>query len=315
MKPRHIAQIILLSAVWGISFLMIRIAATTFPPVWVGMLRSGSGAVLLLVLLKLRGNRLPPRKMLPWLLAVALFNNAIPFSFFAWGEQTVPSNTAAVLNATLPIWTMLLGMAVHRTKMGLATILGVLIGFGGVALVVYSRASDPAPGQGNLTLGITVIVLATLGYATATLIAKAKLQGLDPIGLATAQLSLAASMLAPVAALTRHPVHITLPPVLAILVLGFAGSGVAYFLYFNLLAHIPATHVVAVTYLLPIWGIFWGLVAHEQVAPLAYVGVLVVIAGLILMNSSMRRPSQKTGPTTEPRPEPRPVAAREVVKS
>ena len=125
-------------------------------------------------------------------------------------------------------------------------------------------------------------------------------------------------MLAPVAALTRHPVHITLPPVLAILVLGFAGSGVAYFLYFNLLAHIPATHVVAVTYLLPIWGIFWGLVAHEEVAPLAYVGVLVVIVGLILMNSSMRRPSPKTGPATEPTTEPRPAAAPaacEAVKS
>jgi drug/metabolite transporter (DMT)-like permease len=69
-------------------------------------------------------------------------------------------------------------------------------------------------------------------------------------------------------------------------VLGFAGSGIAYFLYYSLLAHIPATHVVAVTYLLPVWGIFWGLVAHEPIAPLAYVGVAIVIAGLILMNKS-----------------------------
>lgn len=288
MKPQHIAQILLLSAVWGISFLMIRIAATVFPPIWVGFLRSGAGAVLLFSLLKLRGNKLPARKYLPWLLAVALFNNAIPFSFFAWGEQTVPSNTAAVLNATLPIWTMLIGMAVHRTRMGIMTILGVLIGFTGVAMVVYSRTSDPVPGQGNLTLGIVVILMATLGYAIATTIAKAKLQGLDPIGLATAQLSLAACMLAPVAAITRHPSHITWPPVLAILVLGFAGSGIAYFLYFNLLAHIPATHVVAVTYLLPVWGLFWGWVAHERIAPLAYAGLVVVITGLVLMNSRLQ---------------------------
>ncbi|WP_263409624.1 DMT family transporter [Terriglobus tenax] len=297
MKPKHIAQIFLLSAAWGISFLMIRIAATVFPPVWVGMLRSGSGAVLLLVLLAIRGNRLPPRKMLPWLLAVALFNNAIPFSFFAWGEQTVPSNTAAVLNATVPIWTMLLGMAVHRTRMGIATVLGVLIGFAGVSLVVYSRASDPAQNQGSLVLGIVVILLATLGYAIATTIAKAKLQGLDPVGLASSQLALAACMLVPVAALTRHPSHFALQPLLAILVLGFIGSGLAFYLYFNLLAHIPATHVVAVTYLLPVWGIFWGLVAHEQIAPMAYAGVLVVIAGLVLMNTSLRKPSPKQEPS------------------
>jgi drug/metabolite transporter (DMT)-like permease len=201
----------------------------------------------------------------------------------------VPSSTAAVLNATTPIWTLLLSLVVHRTRASLYTILGVIVGFAGVAIVVYSRASTTGETtqRGNPVLGIIVIVLAALGYAVATVIAKAKLQGLDPIGLAVTQLTLAALMLVPIAAIGPHPTAFHLAPILAILVLGFAGSGIAYFLYYSLLAHIPATHVVAVTYLLPVWGIFWGLVAHEPIAPLVYVGVAIVIAGLVLMNRSV----------------------------
>jgi drug/metabolite transporter (DMT)-like permease len=288
MKSRYALQLLLLSAVWGISFLMIRVAASAFPPIWVGMLRASSGALLLWIVLLIGRYKLPPRKLFPWLFLVALTNNAIPFSFFAWGEQTVPSSTAAVLNATTPIWTLLLSLAVHRTRASLYTILGVIIGFAGVTTVVYSRAATPgeAAQQGKLALGIIVIALAALGYAVATVIAKAKLQALDPIGLAVTQLTLASLMLMPIAAVGPHPAAFHLAPILAILVLGFAGSGIAYFLYYSLLAHIPATHVVAVTYLLPVWGIFWGFVAHERIASLAYVGVAIVIAGLILMNRS-----------------------------
>jgi drug/metabolite transporter (DMT)-like permease len=183
--------------------------------------------------------------------------------------------------------TSLAGSASH-TRLALH-ILGVIVGFAGVAIVVYSRASTTgeATQRCNPVLGIIVIVLAALGYAVATVIAKAKLQGLDPIGLAVTQLTLAALMLVPIAAIGPHPTAFHLAPILAILVLGFAGSGIAYFLYYSLLAHIAATHVVAVTYLLPVWGIFWGLVAHEPIAPLVYVGVAIVIAGLALMNRSV----------------------------
>jgi len=268
---------------------MIRVAASAFPPIWVGMLRATSGALLLWVVLLLGGYKLPPRRLFFWLFIVALTNNAIPFSFFAWGEKTVPSSTAAVLNATTPIWTLLLSLAVHRTRTSLYTILGVIAGFAGVAIVVFSRTSTAAETtqHGSLVLGVLVIALAALGYAIATVIAKAKLQGLDPIGLAVTQLTLAALMLLPIAAIGPHPTAFHLAPTLAILVLGFAGSGIAYFLYYSLLARIPATHVVAVTYLLPVWGMFWGRIAHEPIAPLAYVGVAIVLAGLILMNRSV----------------------------
>lgn len=291
MKTRYVAQLLLLSAVWGISFLMIRIADVAFPPVWVGWLRSATGAAFLWIVLLMGQKKLPPRRLFFWLFLVALTNNALPFFCFAWGERIVPSSVAAVINGTTPIWTLLLSLAITRTRAQMHTILGVLLGFAGVAIVVTSQQSDNAGATGHQQLlGAVVIAVGALGYAVATVIAKAKLQGLDPIGLATTQLSLSALMLTPVALLGPHPAQIPLSSVLAVLVLGLAGSGIAYLLYYNLLAHVSATQVTAVTYLLPLWGMVWGSVAHESIAPIAYVGAVIVVMGLVLLN---RRPAPK----------------------
>jgi drug/metabolite transporter (DMT)-like permease len=295
MKTKSTLQILLLSAVWGVSFLMIRVAGTAFPPFWVALLRCTLGAALLWTVLRLGGKKLPPRRLLPWLLTVALFNNAMPFTFFAWGERTVPSNIAAVLNATTPIWTLLLSMALHRTRAALLTIGGVLLAFAGVLVVVLSHAGDSAANQvpGGLLRGTIIISLGALGYAVATVIAKAKLQGLDPIGLATTQLTLAGIMILPLALAAAHPSSLRLAPVVAIAVLGFAGSGFAYLLYYRLLGQVSATQVTAVTYLLPLWGLFWGLFAHEPIGLFTCLGVAITIAGLILLNLKPRqRPSQ-----------------------
>jgi drug/metabolite transporter (DMT)-like permease len=131
---------------------------------------------------------------------------------------------------------------------------------------------------------VILVVLASLGYAIATTLAKAKLRSLDSITLATSQLTLASLWLLPVAFLGPHPTVVTGASIGAILLLGIVGSGVAYLIYFNLLAHVSATHVVAVTYLLPIWGLFWGSLAHERIGWTSYAGVAVVVSGLVLLN-------------------------------
>jgi drug/metabolite transporter (DMT)-like permease len=294
MKTKFVLQILLLSALWGVSFLMIRIAGTSFPPLWVALLRCTLGAALLWTVLRLSDKQLPPRRLLPWLLTVALFNNALPFTFFAWGERTVPSNVAAVLNATTPIWTLLLTMAIHRTRAALLTIAGVFLGFGGVLVVVAGHAGDPAAAAGGVLRGTIVISLAALAYAVATVIAKAKLKGLDPIGLATTQLSLAGLMILPLALTGAHPSGLRLAPIVAIAVLGFAGSGLAYLLYYHLLSQVSATHVAAVAYLLPLWGLFWGLFAHESIGLLTCIGVAITIGGLVLLNLQQRPEKERT---------------------
>jgi len=264
---------------------MIRIAGHTFPPLWVALLRCALGASFLWTIMRIGGNKLPPRRLLPWLLLVALLNNAIPFTFFAWGERTVPSNIAAVLNATAPIWTLLLSMAVYRTRATLFTIAGVLLSFAGVLVVITHVGGSAADDtSGNIFAGATVIALASVAYAIAAVVAKIKLRGLDAMGLATAQLSLASLMLLPFALAGERPSSLRIAPIAAIAVLGFAGSGIAYLLYYRLLEHVTATQLAAVTYLLPIWGLFWGLFAHESIGLFVYLGVAITIAGLILLN-------------------------------
>ena len=293
MNLKSALQILLLSAIWGVSFLLIRIAGDAFPPLWIALMRSALGALLLGTVLAITGRKLPPRGRLPWLLLVAFFNNALPFTCFAWGERVVPSNTASVLNATTPIWTLLLSMAVHRARAGWSVVAGVLLGFAGVVLVVIKQsASAPlSVTHAEFLRGCALIALGTVGYAIATVTAKSRLQGVDPFSIAAAQLGLATLMVAPLALATGRPAHLHLENLLAMAVLGFAGSGIAYMLYFHLLTTISATHVVAVTYLLPIWGVFWGTIAHERIGGGTMLGVAIAIAGLVLMNLRRSTPA------------------------
>jgi len=292
MTPKSILQIVLLSAAWGVSFLMMRIAVVDYPPLWIAMLRCALGACLMWVVLLVGGRRLPPRRLLHWLLLVALLNNAVPFSLFAWGERWVPSNTASVLNATVPIWTLLLSMSVDRKMPRWVTGAGVILAFVGVLVVVATHApsSDASAAGNGVFLGTLGIGAAALSYAVASLLAKSKLPGLDPIGLATTQLTLSALLLLPLTLSGAWPVaFLALSPLGAVAVLGFIGSGIAYLLYYKLLAEVSATQVVAVTYLLPVWGIFWGLVAGEDIGVATYAGVAITLAGLILLNLPERR--------------------------
>ena len=290
MQKKSVALILLLSGIWGISFLLIRIAGQSFPPFWIALMRSGLGALLLWPVLFGMGKEVPSRKNLRWLLLVGLFNNAIPFTCFAWGERFVPSNTAGVLNATTPIFTLLLGMAAQRKRVAANVILGVLLGFAGVLLVVLSESHAPEShvSRAAFFVGAGLVTAGAFGYAVATVIAKAKLQAVDPIAIAASQLGIAFLLLLPLATFGPHPDHLHWASVLAVAVLGFAGSGLAYLLFFHLLRTVPATHAVAVTYLLPVWGVIWGAVAHEAVGGLTCAGVAVVIIGLILMNLRQR---------------------------
>ena len=110
MRLRDMLEMFLLSAVWGASFILIKLAGDDLPPVWVAVGRLAFGAAFLWIALLLGRHKLPPLRMLPPLLVVAVLNNAIPFCLFPWGERTVPSSIAAILNATTPIWALLLGL-------------------------------------------------------------------------------------------------------------------------------------------------------------------------------------------------------------
>jgi drug/metabolite transporter (DMT)-like permease len=304
MKPRHVIQLVILSAIWGASFLLIRIAVGSFPPAWVALLRLAFGAAFLWTVLLAKRRKLPPARLIVALLLVAFFNNAIPFVLFPLGERAVPSNIAAVLNATTPIWTLLLGMGFMGKRAEGGTVPGVLLGFLGVVLVVFSHTATAASSsRHDYILGTGFIAFASFTYAIATVLAKSKLAGLDPIGLATTQLTLAGLMVLPVALLGPHPGVIERSSLAAAVTLGVFGSGLAYLMFYTLLERVSSTRVVSVTYLGPIWGLFWGKLAHESIHAGAYIGVAIVIAGLVLLSRG-GSPGPQTGQVTEAAAEP-----------
>jgi drug/metabolite transporter (DMT)-like permease len=299
VKLRSIVEMFLLSAVWGASFILIKLAGVDLPPVWVAVARLGFGAAFLWAVLLFGRHRMPPLRLLAPLVAVAVFNNAIPFCFFPWGEQTVPSSIAAIINATTPIWALLLGLAIGSAHSTRLTAVGTVLGFLGVLLVVFGHSAGLPTSTHGFLFGATLIALASFSYGIGAVGAKRWLHGIEPTVIATFQLTLAGLLLAPLALFGPHPTALHWQSIAAVSVLGVLGSGFAYWLFFRLLATISPTRTVAVTYLLPIWGLFWGFIAGEEIHWTALAGVAVVLAGLVLLNL---HPKPAKVPMAEPCP-------------
>jgi drug/metabolite transporter (DMT)-like permease len=288
MRFRDALEMFLLSAVWGASFILIKLSGNDLPPVWVALGRLTFGSLLLWAVLKLGRYSLPPMRLLGPLLAVAVLNNALPFCFFAWGERTVPSSTAAIVNATTPIWGLVLGLATGGIALGARsirnTVAGVALGFLGVLLVVYGRPAGNGAGGNGYLFGVILIAIAAFSYGAGAVAAKRWLHGVEPVVIATLQLTLAWLVLLPLGAFGPHPAAIHFKSLAAVTMLGVFGSGLAYLVYFRLLANTSPTHTLAVTFLLPVWGIFWGFVAGEPIRWTALAGTAVILAGLVSLN-------------------------------
>ncbi len=282
MKPADALQLLLLSMIWGVSFLLIKIAGVSFPPVWLACLRLLLGGVVLFVVLKAMKRPMFNRQNLPWLVLQGLIGSALPFTFFALGEQTLNSSLAGVLNATTPCFAALIGVLIGDSSLNSRRIFGVTLGLVGVIISV----SGSLQLEGSL-LGVSVITIASILYAVVPYIAKRFLKGVDPLAIAFGQVMSAGLMLVPVALFSR-PGAISLPAIGAILILGVFGSGIAYALFYNVLPRVSATQASSITYVIPIWSIMWGALAGEHIGLETLLGFIVVLTGVILINTNFQ---------------------------
>lgn len=281
MTRRDVRDLFLLSAFWGMSFLLIKWAGHDFPPVWVALLRSVFGALVLLLAMTVTRTAFPPSRFWPVLTLLALLNNAFPWLMFALGEQTVSSSVASILNATTPLFTLLITVGLGESRPSAQMGLGVLLGLAGVALTVSGGLSG---GQASL-VGALLILAAALSYGVGGVLGKKKAAGLTPLSVAGSQLLLSSLLLLPFAAFGPHPADVSLRAWGAVAALGVFGSGLAYLLFYALLARVSPTQTSAVTYILPIWGLFWGALAGEHVGLASLLGVAVVLLGVVLLGA------------------------------
>jgi drug/metabolite transporter (DMT)-like permease len=281
MSPRDALQLFGLSAVWGASFILIRIGVSEIPPTWLVIGRLLVGSLVIGAVIVIGKRRLVPRALIGTLVIVAFFNNAMPFLFFAIAGKTVDSSLSGIINASTTLFSALIAVGLRDATLNSKNLVGVALGFVGVIVAASGGLSH---GHASL-IGIALLTVGSFGYAVAGVIAKRSLQGQDSVGIVLGQLMFAVMMLLPFAAFERPSSTPTLLPILAMVTLGVFASGLAYLLSYDLLSRISPTQLSAVTYILPIWSLFWGWISGEQLAWTSLAGVGIILIGMVLLNA------------------------------
>jgi drug/metabolite transporter (DMT)-like permease len=278
---------ILLGFLWGSSYLFIKIGVEGgFQPFTLVGSRLLIGALLLGVVVVIAREALPrsPR-VYGHLFVMAIFSVALPFSLISWAEQSTDSTLAAILNASVPLFVILIAAAVLVDEsITVNRIIGLVIGFLGVAILV---GFDPGVLAGTDVLAALALIGSSASYAVGAVYARRFVHGLRPMIPAVVQVAFAFGISAVMALIFEQP--ITIPgrfdALLAAVWLGLLGSGTAYLVFFRLLGRWGATRTSLVAYLLPVFGIALGaLVLHEPVDARIIIGTGMVIGGIALVN-------------------------------
>ncbi len=272
----------LLALFWGSSFLWIKMGLASFSPVQMTFLRLLLGSAVLVVLCYAGGRRLPrDRRLWGHLTVAALVGNAIPFTLFAVGEETVDSGVAGVLNATTPLWVLLIAIVLRTERnLGAAKVTGLVLGFAGTLLIFSPWEAAVA------SWGALVILVAAICYAIsfAYIGRFVSGRGVAPIALSASQIVAATGLTA--LALPVHglePIHLRWDAAVAVAILGIVGTGFAFALNYRLITDEGPTNASAVAYLLPVVSVLLGaLFLDEALTPHVVVGMVVVLGGVAL---------------------------------
>jgi drug/metabolite transporter (DMT)-like permease len=280
---RDALLLLLLSSIWGASFLFIKLGVGALEPSVVAFARIFIGFLFLLALLPGRGGLSRLRGHLGALVVLGALNNAVPFWLLGFAETHIDSGLTGVIQAAAPIFTVILASRMDRTQRVTGVrLVGVAVGFVGVALLVGVQSG------GDLVAALAVLGVA-LCYAASVLVAGLTVRELPPLQVSIGQMAFAAAMLAPFA-LSQLPA--AAPPAkvwFAIAALGVLGSGVAYLLYFTIIASAGASRAILVTYLVPAFALVYGAVfLGESVTVTALVGLAFVLAGTALATGLAR---------------------------
>ena len=283
--------LIALAVIWGAAFLFISVAVREVEPLTYVWLRLTMAAGAMWLFLWWRGQKAGlPRQIWASILVLALFNNAIPFVLFGWGQTHIASGLAAILNSTTPIWGVVVAhLYTDDEKLSGRKIAGVLLGFGGVTVMIGPALLGSL---GNNVLAQLACVAAALCYAFAGVWARRyRGMGVSPISVTTGQLTAGALIMLPIALLVDQPWLDALPSwkaIGAIAALAVVCSAFAYILYFRLIDRAGATNALLVTLLVPPVAIFLGsLVLNEVIEPRDFAGLGLIALGLAAIDGRL----------------------------
>jgi drug/metabolite transporter (DMT)-like permease len=282
-----------LAAIWGSSFLFMRLAVVEFGPLPTAALRVGIAAAFLLPLLLWKGQGHVLRRHWPVISVVGLLNSGIPFFLFSFALLSITTGLSAILNATVPLFGALVAWAWLRDRPTGSRILGLAIGFLGVAMLAWDKATFKAGASGIAPAwAVLACLLACVCYALAASATKRYLTGLPPLVTATGS-QLGATIGLALPALWLRPGQVPSAQAwLALVALGVLCTGVAYILYFRLIETTGPARALAVTFVVPVFAVLYGaLFLREQVTPWMLACGMVIVCGTALSTGLVKIPA------------------------
>jgi drug/metabolite transporter (DMT)-like permease len=281
MRPRDFAGLVLLGALWGGSFLFIRVAVPALGPFLLAELRVGLAAVALL-LFALAAGRVPEiRHRWRSFLVLGFLNAAVPFSLISAAEIHLTASLAAILNSTTVMFSAIVAAVWIGDVLTARKAIGIVFGIIGVSVLV---GWDPLPLSGGVLLAVAAMLVASLSYALGATYAKRSFSGIPPLGMAIGQLGGAVALLLPLAAVSLPEEAPSFVVALSMLGLALLSTSVAYLIYFRLIENVGPTSTVTVTLLVPVFGLLFGvLLLDEPFGPGTLAGLAIILTSVVLI--------------------------------
>jgi len=288
----ELALLLVLATLWGGSYTFIKLGVATIPPITLIAGRTLIAGLLLLVIMRWRGVRLP-KDAATWqrFLFQAGLNSVVPWTLIAWAERSVDAGLATILNSTSPIFTFFLTLAVaHQDRPTFRKLFGVVAGLAGICLIIGVQAFH---GLGEQLVAQIAIVTATVCYAGGAVFSRG-FKGLDPMAPAAGSLLCGAAILLPVSLIVERPWTImpSATSVVALLGLAIFSTAIAFVIYFRLIQTLGSVGTTAQAYLrVPIGVAFGVLLLGETLSPTAWIGLACVVIGVAAMTIPARKPA------------------------
>jgi len=286
MRTRDVIDLVALGFLWGASFLFMRIAAPEFGAFALVEVRVAIAALVLFPLLALRGQTSDITANWFPLFVLGVHNTAMPFLCFTWAMLYLTAGTGAILNATAPIFAAVVAWAWLGDKLNWSRALGLLVGTVGVWLLVRDKVGDSLSGS---TLAVAAALGGSFLYGLAGNFTRRYASHIKPLAVATGSQISAALVLLPIAFITWPESPISMMAWASAIIMGVFSTGLAYILYFRLIANTGPTNAITVTYLIPVFAMILGAVVIDEPITLSMIiGGAVILLGTSLATGVLR---------------------------
>lgn len=288
MNLKQFLLLLIPSALWGSSFMFMHHLSPVFGPVLTATIRIIVASIALLIFLQIQNESMDWKKNYKLYALIGVMNSAIPFSLYAYAALYIPSSLSVIINSTSPMFGAMFGIFILKDKMSLKTAIGLLLGTIGVGFV----SSDIlATNSLELVLSILACIIAALLYGLSGALVKKSALHINPKQLTTGTLSFAGLFLfilvAILSVMNGLPViesnNLTMD-ILLIILFGIICTSIPYIVYYKLLQEVGPVNALMVTYLMPIFGIIWGIIGGEIITVYMMVGLLIILSGIYVVN-------------------------------